>query len=481
MNSFVTTTQPSQGNPNAPKAYINIVFLDEQFRFIDMDQNDPGVGTYSERVSSNNDPNAQFALITRKAPKNGWVFVYLSNQSNEPVYFDDFFVSQEHSRISEETHYYPFGLKIAGISSQAFNKNDSRYGYQGDYSEEESETGWNEFDLRMYDSQIGRWTGVDPYDEFPSPYLGMGNDPVNFVDQTGGGILDGTTLFEKTLVGAATGFIIGTAIGALIKDEKAFKYGAYGALIGGFGAYFGFSPLHPNFYIGPTWGMVKQDAGGNKIKDFLTSAYFGSYLKSMIMEFLSLGKVVTVRGASKTELNAKVNDYFDRHPGANTIGNATVEFHAGDYGEDVLSENSFDDIGHHFDENSTILMGNCFCGSKDYLDDISAMANGATVIGHYGYQNDFTFLVNGSLTGGNPNVMNTGGSSHLDDNMFVHRIAWRGKIINDQILLTTHVTNSGKITYRTLSANYVNKKTDFWKNMKSKFWIIFEAIFNPTK
>jgi RHS repeat-associated protein len=104
------------------------------------------------------------------------------------VYFDNLQVSQEHGRISEENHYYAFGQKIAGICTKAFNKLSNSFNYQGDYSEEEENTLWDEFDLRMYDPQIGRWTGADPYDQFASPYIGMGNDPVNSVDPSGGGI-----------------------------------------------------------------------------------------------------------------------------------------------------------------------------------------------------------------------------------------------------------------------------------------------------
>ena len=38
----------------------------------------------------------------------------------------------------------------------------------------------------MYDSRIGRWTSTDPYGQYYSPYVGMGNDPVNQVDPNGG-------------------------------------------------------------------------------------------------------------------------------------------------------------------------------------------------------------------------------------------------------------------------------------------------------
>jgi RHS repeat-associated protein len=218
MFNFLKNTEPSNGVTNAPKAYINIVFMDEQFRFIDKDDNDPGVGTDFTRVSAANDPDAYLPLKAQKAPKNGWVFVYLSNESVEPVYFDDFTVQQVHSRIAEETHFYPHGLKIAGISSQAFNKLDSKYGYQGVFSEEEDETGWNEFELRNYDPQIGRWLSVDPADQFSSPYLAMGNNPISVYDK------DGAWSFGLT--GAVVGTIAGSVAANLIIQNNPQMNGA---------------------------------------------------------------------------------------------------------------------------------------------------------------------------------------------------------------------------------------------------------------
>jgi len=52
------------------------------------------------------------------APKNGYVYVYISNRSDQPVYFDNFAVSISAGNIVEEDHYYAYGLKIAGISSK---------------------------------------------------------------------------------------------------------------------------------------------------------------------------------------------------------------------------------------------------------------------------------------------------------------------------------------------------------------------------
>jgi RHS repeat-associated protein len=72
------------------------------------------------------------------------------------------------------------------MENREITREDYRYGYQGQYSEENKETGWNEFQLRMYDARIGRWLSPDPYGQFASPYLAMGNVPQLGSDPDGG-------------------------------------------------------------------------------------------------------------------------------------------------------------------------------------------------------------------------------------------------------------------------------------------------------
>lgn len=224
LGSFLTAQ--NTGGGGTPQAYMNILFFDENFNFVPYD-NTTGLGSYAVRTVS---PNGSDLIVPNyKAPKNGYVFVYLSNESKTPVYFDDFSVTHNRGRIIEENVYYPYGLKIKGISAKAFDKADNKYGYQGDFSEEEEETGWDEFDLRMYDPQIGRWTGVDPYDEFASPYLGMGGNPVNNIDPDGGTIFN---FFSSSVLQhafeAMAGGLIGAGIAALAKKDpkKGFLWGA---------------------------------------------------------------------------------------------------------------------------------------------------------------------------------------------------------------------------------------------------------------
>ncbi len=59
-----------------------------------------------------------------------------------------------------------------------------RYAFQG--QEKDPETGKEAFQLRLWDGRIGRWLTTDPYGQYNSPYVGMGNDPINGIDPDGG-------------------------------------------------------------------------------------------------------------------------------------------------------------------------------------------------------------------------------------------------------------------------------------------------------
>ena len=59
------------------------------------------------------------------------------------------------------------------------SSNSYRYGFQG--QEKDPETGMEAFQLRMWDGRLGRWLSPDPYGQYASPYLGMGNNPMNRV------------------------------------------------------------------------------------------------------------------------------------------------------------------------------------------------------------------------------------------------------------------------------------------------------------
>jgi RHS repeat-associated protein len=120
-----------------------------------------------------------------------------------------------------------------------------RYGYQGEYAECDPETattsgseaigGWNSFDLRMYDANVGRWLSPDPKKQFWSAYEGMGNNPINGVDPDGGGVLDDITYNSATKTQTVTPtndnydryFVDGTLVGFGTKGKFTFSQNGY--------------------------------------------------------------------------------------------------------------------------------------------------------------------------------------------------------------------------------------------------------------
>ncbi|MFC6225873.1 LamG-like jellyroll fold domain-containing protein [Hymenobacter artigasi] len=108
-----------------------------------------------------------------------------TDDPNYDVYFDDLRLEQTGGMIVQEQHQYAYGSPLVGLNYAVGNKR-YRYGYQGQYAEKDGEIGFESFELRLYNSRIGRWASYDPEGQFDSPYVGMGNNPVSQVDPDGG-------------------------------------------------------------------------------------------------------------------------------------------------------------------------------------------------------------------------------------------------------------------------------------------------------
>ncbi|HRQ49449.1 MAG TPA: RHS repeat-associated core domain-containing protein, partial [Agriterribacter sp.] len=186
---FVNTVSPT-GNPSAPQAYLTIMFFDERFNFISAA--DGGVSQAQVNATWSTS-TAPLALGTVKAPKNGYVYVYISNRSDQHVYFDDFKVAITAGNIIEENHYYSFGLKIAAISSKKLGhvnegvlKND--YLYNDKELFDDGELNWYNYGFRNYDPQIWRFPQLDPLTDYYAvltSYQYADNDPIANVDLDG--------------------------------------------------------------------------------------------------------------------------------------------------------------------------------------------------------------------------------------------------------------------------------------------------------
>ena len=135
-------------------------------------------------------------IPTIQMPKNGYIYVYCSNESQYNVFFDNLQLIHTRGPLVEETHYYPFGLTMAGIGSKAlaFGSPQNRYKYNGGNELQSGEfndgSGLEMFDAvnRMYDQQIGRFWQIDELAEASweeSPYHFAHNNPILFNDPLG--------------------------------------------------------------------------------------------------------------------------------------------------------------------------------------------------------------------------------------------------------------------------------------------------------
>ena len=122
------------------------------------------------------------------AKKEGEVTVFIDNQDTEPVYFDELELRVERTPtlvITQEHHYYPFGMNMSGIERDG----ELKYQFNGMVEKEEAfGLELYETPFRSYDAQLGRFWQVEPLaDEFHSisMFQFAFNNPISANDPTG--------------------------------------------------------------------------------------------------------------------------------------------------------------------------------------------------------------------------------------------------------------------------------------------------------
>lgn len=186
LSDFISNRTPTN---NAPKAFINWILFDDQLKYKDSGSDPVESGGYK--------PHNKFMFDQEPVivQNNGYLYVFVSNETeNIDVYFDNLTVTHKPGPLLEETHYYPFGLAMAGISSRSLvGMKENKYLYSGkELQSKEFSDGSGldiyEMGVRMYNHQIGRFGGIDALAEkFKSynPYTYSFNNPFRFSDPTG--------------------------------------------------------------------------------------------------------------------------------------------------------------------------------------------------------------------------------------------------------------------------------------------------------
>ncbi|PWU02602.1 MAG: hypothetical protein C5B52_05120 [Bacteroidetes bacterium] len=190
-------TDPNQ-NAGKPKAYLNWILFDEQFNLVNSSS-----GT--RQISSSADTKDSLIELGHVMGTNGYLYVYLSNESPMDVYFENFQVNHHRGKLLEENHYYPFGLSIAGISAKSlvFGKSRILLGFNNGNELQSNEfsdgSGFDMYDakFRSYDPQIGRFVQIDRLADIInsiSAYSFANNNPIRFNDPLGLKATDTITL-----------------------------------------------------------------------------------------------------------------------------------------------------------------------------------------------------------------------------------------------------------------------------------------------
>ncbi|GAA4930331.1 DUF6443 domain-containing protein [Mucilaginibacter defluvii] len=186
------------GDDSKPKAYINWILFNDQLQYVD--------GGFS-RVGDQNDIKDHYSDLQNIAmAKNGYLYIYCSNESNEEVFFDNLQVVHTRGSLLEENHYYPFGLTMAGISSRGAGSQNKIKLFSKEIQSNEFTDGsgleWYDYGMREYDQQVGRFFRIDPIAEKfleLTPYQYCSNDPIKNVD------LDGAEGIDFRLLGKLAG------------------------------------------------------------------------------------------------------------------------------------------------------------------------------------------------------------------------------------------------------------------------------------
>lgn len=197
VTGFLTNRESNFINTK-PKAYINWILFDEQMNPVITSD---GKNSGAEQVAGNNVYKTH-TISQREITKNGYLYIYVSNETpNIDVYFDQLQVTHIRGPLLSESAYYPFGLEMKGISSQAATVTTNAFKFNaGTELEERFDVDYYETFFRRYDAQIGRFTGVDVMAEEYlawTPYSFALDNPIYFNDPMGSEVYDGSKEGKK--------------------------------------------------------------------------------------------------------------------------------------------------------------------------------------------------------------------------------------------------------------------------------------------
>lgn len=268
FNSVIgSSTLLNQTPGQIPAAYLNYIFFNTNYSHVSSGFVQVNSTSYTKLTN------------TFTANQDGYLFIYLSNEStlNANVYFDDLSITHTSASATlQADDFYPFGLPMDNNGFLEAGIEANRFLYQG--KEWQTDLGLNLFDFnaRQYDPALGRWLSMDPKNQFASPYLGMGNNPLIGIDPDG--------QFWHIVIGAVIGGVANTVTkalqGKITNLSDGLKAFGVGALAGGVGAATG------------GWAFAAAGGGAGGIGGALAGGWAGVIGTGVSAPILGLGNTI---------------------------------------------------------------------------------------------------------------------------------------------------------------------------------------------
>lgn len=258
VSGFLSTRDTS-GITTRPKAYLNVVLLDERLNFVNTST---GANSYFEQVgASGSFPT--MGITNRKITKSGYLYIYVSNETpNIDVFFDNLQVTHTRGPLLETDNYYPFGVSQSGISSKAFNSlTNTKQKFQSQEFDADLGLDMYSFRFRINDPKVGRFWQIDPLAEkylYNSTYAFSENKVTSHLEQEG---LETVPLMGVPLAGGHGVMLVQGDVngdGVVDQSERDSWLQATGCVLGLGLTVLTAGRISPSFYISLLYNPVVQ-------------------------------------------------------------------------------------------------------------------------------------------------------------------------------------------------------------------------------